>query len=76
MVGGLTKKGKCAIKPTTSGPVILAANLSSLTELFSLSTLQAEVRSIEHRLTLTKPREYYRSMGTGAMVELWGNQFD
>ena len=72
----LPPKGKHAIKPMKSGPVTLAANLSSLTELFSLSTLQAEVRSIESKLTLTKPKEYYRSTGTGTMVELWGNQFD
>jgi len=74
----LLKRDKCTTKskPRTSGPVALAENLSSLIKLLSLSALQAELKGVEDAYASPKSKEYYPSMTTSAMVDLWSKQLD
>ena len=65
------KKPRLAI---VSGAVTLAHNLTSLSNLLSPIALNKEVADLEQTYAAVRPKEFYRSDNTGAMVQLWANK--
>ena len=65
------KKPRLAI---ISGAVTLAHSLTSLSNLLSPITLNKEVADLEQTYAAVRPKEFYRSDSTGAMVQLWANK--